>query len=327
MNKVLSFVAVAFAVCLYFSPAQAAVDKYVLKFGETQPETSAIVQHEILFGKILSEKTNGRITLEMYPSAMMGPSPTVIQQMQMGAMDMYRCDASVLYDFGVDSMQVVSLPYLFKSKQHAQDVLYGEIGQQFLKDIDDAGIQLKAIGWLIEPSRNTFLNKKRVTSMADMKGLKIRVPESEIFLATMEAFGAAPTPISWGEVFTSLQTGVVDGAENTIDTFNVNRFDEVCKYIVMDQHNFNSCPITMSKINWDKFSPEDQKHILDAWQEAVTAYDTFAIKNDVEAQDIARKNGVEIIELADKDAWVEAVKPLYKKYGAKYQDIISQIQK
>lgn len=304
-----------------------AAGKYVIKFPDSQPESSAIVQHLKLFGDILAKKTDGRVAVQLYPSAMMGPAPTVLQQVQMGSLDMYRADASVLYDFGVKSMQVVSLPYLFESKEHAQDVLYGPIGQKFLQDIDDANIKFKAIGWLIEPSRNTFLRNKKVESLADMKGLKIRVPESEIFLATMEAFGASATPIPMGEVYTSMQTGVVDGAENTVDTFNVNRFDEVCKYIVMDQHNFNSCPIVFSRVNWDKFSAEDQKLILESWAEAGKAYDTFAIKNDAEAQKIASERGVTIIVPADKAAWVEAVKPLHAKYGAGYENILAQIQK
>jgi TRAP-type C4-dicarboxylate transport system substrate-binding protein len=159
-----------------------------------------------------------------------------------------------------------------------------------------------------------------------MKGLKIRVPESEIFLATMEAFGAAGTPIPMGEVYTSLQTGVVDGAENTVDTFNSNRFDEVCKYITIDQHNFNICPIVISKINWEKFSAEDQKAILETWSEASHAFDAFAIKNDLDAQKLASDRGVEILQLIDKQAWLDAVKPLYEKFGKGYEDVIAQMQ-
>jgi tripartite ATP-independent transporter DctP family solute receptor len=250
----------------------------------------------------------------------------VIQQVQMGALDMYRCDASVLYDFGVQSMKVLSLPYLFDSKEKAQEVLYGEVGDKFLKDVDDSNLQLKAVGWLIEPSRNLFLRNKKVTQLSDMQGLKIRVPESEIFLATMEAFGAAATPIPMGEVYTSLQTGVVDGAENTVDTFNVNRFDEVCKYITLDQHNFNICPIVISKIQWDKLSPDDQKILLECWAEAIRAFDDFAIKNDLDAQKIAQDHGVEILQLTDKQAWIDVVKPLYDKFGKGYEEIIAQIQ-
>ncbi|MDR2390909.1 MAG: TRAP transporter substrate-binding protein [Planctomycetota bacterium] len=300
--------------------------QYVIKIADSQPETSAVVQHIRLFGDLIAEKTGGLITVQIFPAAMMGPAPTVMQQVQMGAIDVYRCDASVLYDFGVGSMKVLSLPYLFASKEDAQKILYGEIGQKFLKDVDDAEINYKTIGWIIEPSRNLFLRNKRVTSLADMKGLKIRVPESEIFLATMEAFGAAATPIPMGEVYTSLQTGVVDGAENTIDTFNVNRFDEVCKYITLDQHNFNICPMVFSKINWDKFIAVEQQAILDCWDRASHAYDSYAIKNDVEARELAKSRGVEITELSDKQAWLDAVKPLFAKFGSGYEDVIAKIQ-
>lgn len=300
--------------------------EYVLKIADTQPETSAVVRHIRMFGDLISRRTGDRLSAQIFPAAIMGPSPAVMQQVQMGAIDVFRCDASVLFDFGVESMKVLSLPYLFKSKEYAQEVLYGPVGRKFLQDVDDAGIGYKTIGWIIEPSRNLFLRNKRVAVLADMKGLKIRVPESDIFLATMEAFGAAPTPIPMGEVYTSLQTGVVDGAENTIDTFNVNRFDEICKYIAMDQHNFNICPIVFSKLNWDKLSPADQQAVLDCWDEASRAYDDYAVKNDAEAREIARSRGVEFVEPADKDAWVNAVKPLYQKFGAGYEDVIARIQ-
>jgi tripartite ATP-independent transporter DctP family solute receptor len=320
------FIVMLYAVFGFQTPVFAAAE-YLIKFPDSQPETSSVGQHIKLFGDLLTEKTNGRLGVQIFGSAMMGPAPTVIQQVQMGALDMYRCDASVLYDFGVQSMKVLSLPYLFDSKEKAQEVLYGEIGDKFLKDVDDSNLQLKAVGWLIEPSRNLFLRNKKVTQLSDMKGLKIRVPESEIFLATMEAFGAAATPIPMGEVYTSLQTGVVDGAENTVDTFNVNRFDEVCKYIALDQHNFNICPIVISKIQWDKLSADDQKALLECWAEAIRAFDDFAIKNDLDAQKIAQEHGVEILQLTDKQAWLDAVKPLYERFGVGYEELIAEIQK
>ncbi|GHS93950.1 C4-dicarboxylate ABC transporter [Synergistales bacterium] len=311
---------VAFAAGSVFAAPQ------LIKYPDSQPDTSSIGVHLKLFGELLEKKTAGRYGVQQFGSGMMGPAPTVIQQVQMGALDMYRCDASVLYDFGVQSMKVLSLPYLFDSKEAAQEVLYGPVGEQFLSDVDAANLQLKAVGWLIEPARNLFLKSKKVTSIGDMKGLKIRVPESEIFLATMEAFGAAGTPISMGEVYTSMQTGVVDGAENTVDTFNSNRFDEVCKYITLDAHNFNICPVVISKITWDKLSADDQKALIEAWSEASRAFDAFAIKNDLDAQELAKSRGVEILQLTDKQAWVEAVKPLYDKFGKGYEDLIAQIQ-
>jgi len=332
MSKKVSFfrVAVLFVLTLSFilrlyAPASAA-PRYLIKFPDSQPETSSVGQHIKMFGDLLLKRTDGRIGVQIFGSAMMGPAPTVIQQVQMGALDMYRCDASVLFDFGVESMKVLSLPYLFFSKEKAQEILYGEIGDKFLKDVDDANLQLKAVGWLIEPARNLFLRNKRVTQLSDMRGLKIRVPESAIFLATMEAFGAAATPIPMGEVYTSMQTGVVDGAENTVDTFNVNRFDEVCKYITLNQHNFNICPIVISRIQWNRLSDIEQKAILECWAEASRAFDDFAIKNDLDAQKVAQERGVEILQLTDKEAWVNAVKPLYTRFGSGYEDVIAQIQ-
>ncbi|MCL2001419.1 MAG: TRAP transporter substrate-binding protein [Planctomycetes bacterium] len=318
---------VAALICAFLPSVPAfASQEYVLKLSDTQPDGSSLLIHLRMFVELIEKKSNGRIKHEVFPSAMMGPSPAVVQQVQMGALDLFRTDVSVLYDFGVPSMQMMGLPFLFDSKEQAQRVLYGPVGDRFLKDVDDANINLKAIGWLIEPSRNLFLRNKRVASLDDVRGLKIRVPESEIFLATMAAFGISGTPIPWGEVYTSLQTGVVDGAENTLNTFNINRFDEVCRYIAMSQHNFNTCVMVMSKRNWDRMSPADQALIVECWKEAMAAYDAFAMKDDVESKELASSRGVEIVEMTDRQKWVDAVKPLFDKYAADYQDVVAAIR-
>ncbi len=323
-KALLLFAAVLLTLSVSLVAANAA-EEYVIKWPDTQPDGTSLMIYMRKAGDIIREKTGGRIGVEYFPASMMGPSPTVLQQVQMGALDIYRTDVSVLYDFGVESMKMLGLPYLFDSKAHAEKVLYGPVGDRFLKDVDDANLQFKAIGWLIEPARNMFLRNKKAETMADFAGLKIRVPESEIFLASMEAFGISGTPISMGEVYTSLQTGVVDGAENTIDTFNANRFDEVCDYISLTAHNFNTCVMVMSKMNWDQFSPEDQKAIVDSWKEAVREFDEFSVKSEAESMDLARSRGVEILNLRDKAKWIEAAQPLYAKYAAGYEDIVREI--
>lgn len=300
-------------------------DEVVLRVADTQPESTALVQHIRMFGDILEEVTDGRITVEIFPAGMMGPQPTVLQQLQMGALDILRTDAAVLHDFGVESMGVLGLPFLFEDKAHAERALYSELGDRFLQDIIDADIGVVPLGWLIEPPRQMFFRDARVETLPDMAGILIRTPENELFLSTMEAFGASATAIPMSDVYTSLQTGVVDAAENTLDTFNANRFDEVTQYITMTNHILNVCPMMISTITWNSLSDSDQQLLLDTWAIALAAYDTFAIQNDIDAMTLARDNGVEIIEVADRDAWIAAVASVHQQFGAGFEDVIQAI--
>ncbi|WP_373000762.1 TRAP transporter substrate-binding protein DctP, partial [Lutispora sp.] len=130
--------------------------KHVIKFADSQPETTGIVMYIKRFGEILEEKTDGRIKVEIYPNAMMGSGGECMQQIQLGSLDMYRSDASVVYDFGVDSMKIAGLPYLFANKKHAEKVLHGEIGKRLAQDVTDANVGFVGIGWLVDSGRSIF---------------------------------------------------------------------------------------------------------------------------------------------------------------------------
>jgi tripartite ATP-independent transporter DctP family solute receptor len=305
--------------------APAAAKPIVIKVAETQPLTSAMTTHITKYGEMLKERSKGRIVIEIYPGAMLGASPAVAQQLQMGAVDQFRSDPALLFDMGVKSMQVLGLPYLFNSIEHAQKVAYGPIGQKFLDDIDNSNANMVGIGYMIEAPRNFFLRNKRVSKMSDAKGLKIRVPESKIFLESMAAFGISGTPISMGEVYSALQTGIVDGAENSLDTFNVNKFHEVCKYITLSGHMYGVFPIIFSKVNWKKLSADDQALVKKTWQDAAKMYDAYAAQKYAETVATIKKNGVEIVEMENPKEWQDAVAPLQAKYAQGYESLVKDI--
>lgn len=305
--------------------SQPAPGPVVIKISETQPLTSAMTMHMTKYGEMLKQRTNGRITVEIYPGAMLGASPAVAQQLQLGAVDQFRMDPALLFDFGIKSMQVLGLPYLFNSIEHAQKVAYGPLGQKFLDDITNSDAKMVGIGFMVEAPRNLFLRNKKVTKMSDAKGLKIRVPESKVFLESMAAFGISGTPISMGEVYSALQTGVVDGAENSLDTFNVNKFNDVCKYITMTGHMYGVYPIVFSKVKWQKISPADQALIKSTWMEATKMYDAYAAQKYAETVEIIKKNGVQIVEVENPKEWRDAAAAVHAKFGKGYETLMKDM--
>jgi tripartite ATP-independent transporter DctP family solute receptor len=301
-------------------------EEHVIKFADSQPETTGIVMYIKRFGEILEEKTDGRIKVEIYPNAMMGSGGECMQQVQMGSLDMYRSDASVVYDFGVDSMKIPGLPYLFNDKKHAEKVLHGEIGKQFSQDITDADVGFVGIGWLVDSGRSIFTNDVRVTKLEDVKGLKLRSLEASVFMDSKEALGMNPTPLAFSEVYTGLSTGVIDGATNTLDSFVNNKMYEVAKYFVKSEMIYNPCPVVFSAKNWEKYSAEDQQLIIDSWAEAMVEHDVYAAELEDKLTEEAEEHGYEVTELEDRDKWVEAVQPVIEKYSEGYEELVDEIK-
>ncbi|WP_102348740.1 TRAP transporter substrate-binding protein [Bacillus sp. Marseille-P3661] len=301
-------------------------EKIVLKFGELNPDTHIVTMSIKEFGRILEEKSDGRITVEVFPSGQLGDQQTMIQSLQMGALDLYRTNPSYLADLGMEKMNVLHLPFLFKNVEHAWNVIDSDIGQEFLDVIDNSGSKMIGLGYLAESPRNFFFRDKVVTKVEDMKGLKIRVPPSQMYLDIVEAFGASPTPIAYSELYSALQTGVVDGAENPIVGYYTNNFQEVAPYYTLNGHEFAPSVVIVSELTWNSLSAEDQQLLKESMKETEKYMRQLAQEKDEEARKSLEEAGVTISELEDPEKWVEMVKPLYEKYGADYLDLINKIQ-
>ncbi len=299
---------------------------HVIKICDSQPAGSPIVTHIELFGEYLSEASGGRITVEVFPAAMMGDGTSCMQQVQIGSLDMYRCDASALYDFGVDSMKIPGLPYLFNSREHAMDAMYGEIGDKFLQDTTDADVGFVGLGYLIDSARCLFTVDRKVDTLAAAKGLKTRSLSAALFVDYKSALGFNPVPLPFSEVYTSLSTGVIDGAWNTIDSFVTNKLYEVCKYFIWTDTLFSAYPVVFSEVNWANYSSEDQRLIIDSWQKAMDKYDVAVGENREKFVSQMEAEGVEFVELTDKDEWAKAVEPVIKEYSVGYEDIVQSIR-
>lgn len=328
MKKILALV---FVLALMIPCAALAADPngtatMTLSYGDVNPFGHVIVNAAEYFRDQLYEKTNGRIWMEIYPSGQLGDDAECYQGMQMGAVDMYRGNASSLTDFGKNQISALALPYIFRDRNHFWDVCTSELGDSILANLQEVGTGMVALCFLDEGARNFFTTTKPVTKLADLAGQKIRVQQSALMMDTVAALGASPTPVDYAELYTALQSGIVDGAENPPASYYSNKFFEVAPYYVLDGHTYSPSVILISEMIWNELSAEDQA-IMREVADMTEVYNRAEIEAADEAAYTALKEkGVQILNLEDQANWVEAMAPVYEKHGKDFLDLIAQIQ-
>ena len=308
------------------APAESG-DVKVLSICDSQPASSLLGKAiGEAFAQSLEELSGGSMKVQYYPAAQLGNGTTCMQMVQLGTLDMYRCDASALYDYGITSMAVPSLPYIFKDRDTAIEVCQSEIGDQLLQDVTDSGTGFVGVGWLVDTPRSFFTAKTPVKTLDDLKGIKIRSVEANLYLDYKAALGMNPTPLAFSEVYTSLSTGVIDAAANTMDSFVSNKLYEVCDYFVMNNGMIPAYPVVISEKTWSTLSDEQKGWVVDAWKAAA---DYFAKEGAAQMEDqikFCEEQGVTICYPEDEDKWKEACADVTKEYGAGFEDIIEKIQ-
>lgn len=305
------------------TPAPKEEKKIVLRLAENQPEDYPTTIGDKEFAKLVEERTNGRIKIEVYAGAQLGQEKAVIEQVQFGAIDFARVSISPLAEFS-KGLNALQLPYLYRDAAHEWKVLEGPIGDQFLNSMDSA--KLLGLCWYDSGARSFYNSKKVIKSPADMKGLKIRVQESKLMMGLVSALGATPVPMAYGEVYSGLQTGVIDGAENNWPSYFTTSHYEVAKHLVIDEHTRVPEMIIASKMTLDKLSKEDVEIIKQAAKDSVKVQKESWAKKENEAQDKVKAAGNTITILENNEAFQKAVAPLYDEFGKDYKDIIQKIQ-
>jgi len=301
------------------------VKKMVLRYAENQPQDYPTTQAAYKFAELVEQRTDGRIHIDVYHGGQLGDEKSVIEQLQFGAIDFTRVSLSPLSEFD-KALNVLQLPYLYKDAAQMWRVLEGDIGENFLKGVEKAG--LIGLSWFDAGARNFYNSKKPVTKLDDLKGLKIRVQESKLMMGMVAALGASATPMAYGEVYSGLQTGVIDGAENNWPSYDSVSHYEVAKYFVLDEHTRVPEMQMVSKITWDKISPADQKIIKEcALESAKLERELWAKKEGVsEAKVKAAGSVITELEPGEKEKFQAAMAPLYTEFGKGYEDIIKAIQ-
>jgi tripartite ATP-independent transporter DctP family solute receptor len=292
----------------------AASAQTVLRSSDTHPDGYPTVEAVKKFGELLSEKTDGRYSVEVFHSAQLGQEADTIEQTQFGVIDLNRISIGA-FNTQVPEATVTQLPFIFRSAEHFHNVLDGPIGEEILVAFYDGG------------ARSFYNSTKPITSPADMDGLKFRVMQSDIFVDMVGALGANATPMPYGEVYSGIQTGVIDGAENNYPSYDTAGHAEVAKYFSLDEHLMVPEVLVVSKLVWDKLPPEDQAAFREAAKESVAAQRELWEAKEVESKAKVEALGAKI-NTVDKAPFIEAMKPVYEKYvtDPALQDLVARIQ-
>jgi tripartite ATP-independent transporter DctP family solute receptor len=309
------------------SGSAVAQDKLVLKASDVHPTGYPTVAAVENMGKKLSEATKGRLSVAMYPSMQLGGEKEAIEQAQVGAIAFARVSVGALGPV-VDDLNVFNLPYVFRNTAHMQEVIDGKIGQDLLDKVSNSGKGLVGLCWMDAGARNFYDTKKPIKTLADLKGQKIRVMGNPMFVDMANSMGANGVPLGYDQVFTSLQTGVIDGAENNPPSFVFDNHYQVAKYYTIDEHLIVPEMLVMSKKIYDTLSPAEQADVKKFAREAQLEERKLWDVYEKQAMAKATAAGIVITQVsaADKKAFQDAVKPVWDKYGPKYADMIKRIQ-
>ncbi len=298
---------------------------FSLKLGHSTSNTGIFQAGAEEFKRIVEEKTNGTVTVEIYPNSTLGADVELIQGLQLGNVDMCVTDTNNIASF-IPEIQVFNLPYIFNSSKHAYEILDGQVGCDMLAKLDSVGI--KGLAMWENGFRNLTNSKRPVSSASDVEGLKIRVMDSPLYIDMWAAMGADPTPMAWSEVFTALQQGTIDGQENPIAQIYANSVYEVNKYITLDRHVYAPAVLLVSLDVFNQMSENQQTAVLEAAVEAGIYEREYNAKMENEWTKEMVAAGAEIITDPDIASFQAAVAPVVEEYAASLgvSEIVSQIQ-
>ena len=313
--------------------AAPAADSLVLQWSEVNGDEYGATVGAKAFAEKINEVSNGQITIDLYTNGTLGDEKTSMQGIQMGTLDIFRGNASSLSNYGAPTIALTGLPYLFKDMEQFHDMAVSDLGQQMLDSVDTDDCGYVALGWLVEGPRSMFITEdtyKKLGSPSEftldmMNGLKIRVPETDLMVNTMNALKSSATPIAYSELYTSLQSGVVDGAENGVTSYLSNSFNEVAPYFITDAHTFGCGVILMNKDKWNSLTDEQKGWMNEAAEAASAACYEYNQKQEQAAFDSFADKGVTRIDVADLDKWQEACQSVYATYSEAEQEIIKKL--
>ena len=292
---------------------------------DTHPLDYPTVQAVAYMGKLLAERSNNRMTIKIFPSNQLGEEKDTIEQTKIGAIALNRVNMAPFNNI-VPESSIPALPFVFRSTNHMRAVMDGPIGEDIFKAFEPHGFI--GLAYYDSGARSFYNSKRPIRSPEDMKGLKIRVQQSDLFVALVQALGANPTPMPFGEVYTALKTGVIDGAENNWPSYESTRHFEVAKYYTINEHSLSPEVLVMSKIVWDKLAPADRDVVKKAAKDSVPYMRTLWDAREKKSRDVVVAGGSQIIEGIDKKPFQDAMKPVYDKFvtDAKMKDLVRRIQ-
>jgi tripartite ATP-independent transporter DctP family solute receptor len=314
------------ALPLAFCFSNAAWADVKIKFAEVHPKGYPPVVAEENLGKKLEEQSKGEISFKMFAGGVLGSEKEVVEQVQSGAVQMTRVSLGIVGPV-VPDVNVFNLPFIFRDHAHMRKIIDGEIGQEILDKITNSNFNMVALAWMDGGTRNLY-TKKPVRQISDLKGMKIRVQGNPLFIDTINAMGGNGIAMATGEIFSALQTGVIDGAENNPPTMLEHNHYQNAKFYTLTEHLILPEPVVMAKTTWEKLTPEQQALVKKLAVEAQAEERVLWDKKSADSEAKLKAGGVEFIPLTaeQKKAFYDATAPVRAKYGAPYADLIKRIE-
>ena len=277
----------------------------------------------VRFQELVQERTDGRVTIEIYPNAQLGDERTLLEGMQIGTVDMGVITNGPVANF-VEEIAVFELPFLFPSPEAAYAVLDGPIGRELLDELER--VQLKGLAYAERGFRNLTNDVRPVYTPGDVAGLKVRVMENPVYIDTFQALGANTVPMAWTEALTAMQQGTIDGQENPINVIYSFRLYEPQRYLSMTRHAYAPAIFVMGLDRWNGFPADLQEILQRSAQEAAEHERMMNARNEAEQMQALLDNGMEIIEEPDIAAFQATAARVYAKYGPTFGEYLTRIQ-
>jgi len=313
-NKLhLFLVFISFSVMISFNSCQTVHKHRILKLAHGLDPTHPVHKAMVYMAERVKFYSKGKMEIEIYPSGQLGSEQQCVELLQIGSLAITKVSAAVMESF-TQNYQVLGLPYIFRSKQHSFNVLDGPIGKELLGSTEKFNI--RGLCFYDAGARSFYTINKPIYTPDDLKRLKIRVMKSQTAMELVKAMGGSPTPISWGELYTALQSGVVDGAENNPPSFYTSHHYEVCKYYSLNEHTMVPDVLIISTVIWNKLTDEEKGWLQKAADESVIKERELWAASEIESLKKVQEAGVTIIH-PDKAPFAAKVQPMINSYRNK----------
>lgn len=318
----LSLAAAAIATPAIVGRAQA--QTVTLRSTDIHPDGYPTVDAVKFLGQLVEQRTSGRVRVQVFHSAQLGSETDTITQTRIGVIDMNRINMAPFNNL-IPATNIPNLPFIFRSVAHMRAVMDGDIGRSILDAFDAHG--LVGLCFYDSGARSFYTNRRPIRTPADMAGLKIRVQQSDLFVALVQALGANPTPMPFGEVFSALQTGVVDGAENNWPSYESSRHFEVSKFYSLTEHSMAPEVLVMSKRSWDRLAAPDREIFRAAARESIGHMRRLWDAREESARKNVEARGAQV-NTVEKQPFIDAMRPVYQRFAStpELQALVNRIQ-
>ncbi len=312
------------AVAVGLAGCDAVVDDTVyMKMGHDLDRSTPVHKAMVHMAERLDELSDGSVQLEVYSNGQLGSERELIELLQIGSLAMTKVSASPMESF-VPEMKVFSLPYVFRDHEHFWEFLDSDAGMEMLQS--GASVGLRGLGYYDAGSRSFYTVNKQVETPEDLEGMKIRVQESQTSMAMVSSLGGSPTPVSWGELYTALSQGVVDGAENNPPSFFISKHYEVAKFYSLNEHTYVPDVVLISNYVWNSLDEQQQAWLQQAMDESVAYQKELWAEATEHALEEVQKAGVEVV-YPDKAPFMERVEPMHEELrGEPVYELLQQIK-